>query len=197
MEPAEAASPLRGFLKAPSRTPPDSLHEKSIGPHDEERRRCLTVVRASAIVWSSIDERRRPPAARSSSPLPNEEERRRTLLERSNIGGSYEGGWPTKRTPLHLACEYCAPPALTLKLLSACSEAAATADEHGWLPCHSIAGQDATEASESALAAILTASRLHMASRGVLGVGGLHCAGRHRHLLHVPSRGISAQHAKA
>ena len=129
-------------------TPCSPLHLLARGPQEEAKRLPRSQVNGSR-------------AAEACELLlaacPNEEEQRRTLLECCNIGGSYEGGWPTKRTPLHLACEYCAPPALTLKLLAACSEAAATTDEHGWLPCHSIAGQDATEASETVLAALLAA----------------------------------------
>ena len=71
-------------------TPCSPLHLLARGPQEEAKRLPRSQVNGSR-------------AAEACELLlaayPNEEEQRRTLLECCNLGGSYEGGWPTKRTP--------------------------------------------------------------------------------------------------
>ena len=51
------------------------------------------------------------------------------LLEKHDFRLTPDLGQITRRSPLHLAAEYCAPPALTLRLLAACPLAAAVSDD--------------------------------------------------------------------
>lgn len=82
--------------------------------------------------------------------------RRATLMRLENLGVWHMQ--QTKRTPLHLAAEYHAPPTLLLKLLDACPDAASMHDFEGTLlPCHSISGKHATDEQARPLEALLAA----------------------------------------
>lgn len=86
------------------------------------------------------------------------EVRRATLLERANLAPyGLEAGRAVLGTPLHLAAEYHAPPALLLRLLTACPEAASQPDSEGLLPVHSVAGKHATDEMAQPLEALLAA----------------------------------------
>ena len=82
---------------------------------------------------------------------------RATLLQLENFKDAIEAGITVKRTPLHLACWYHAPPGVVLRLLAACPAAASQRDSEGALPCHSIAGTHATEEMAAPLEALLAA----------------------------------------